>query len=311
VNEAHNPRAKGQVENANHLWEMRFESGLKFQRDRVRDFADLNALAERYQLWFNANKTHSRHGKTRFAKWLEITADQLIVTAPEAQLLKLATGKVETPKVAGDLTVRFSGQKWSVRHVPDVAIGRAVKVCLSPLTDGGAVALVEDAEGKTVRYPLEAVGNDEHGFPVNAAVIGVEFKSPADTLAVTHARELARIASGATTLREDEAARRKKGFVPFGGELHPYTTAEDAAPVTYLPRRGTALPMPDIETAARQLNVVEAAAAMKKALGEAWHVEMFDWLARRFPDGLTEETLRRQIEAMNAKNTGERHAKEA
>lgn len=299
VNKAHNPRAKGQVENGNHLWEMRFESGLKFQRDRVPDFAALNDMAATYQLWFNANKRHGRHGKTRFAKWLEITPDQLIVTAPEAQLLKLATGKPETPKVAGDLTVRFAGQKWSVRDVPDVVIGRAVTVCWAPLTEGGAVALVdqrtEDGRQKTVQYPLEAVLKGEHGFPVNAATIGVEFKSPPDTVAVENAKELSRVASGTSTLAEDEAARKQKGFVPFGGAMNPFKTAESAAPVTYLPRIGKAMEPFAIETAARKLNVVEAAAAMKAAMGDAWHVEMFDWLARRYPEGLTEDVLERLI----------------
>jgi len=86
------PRAKGQVEQGQDLVETRFESGLRFQRHRVRNFNDLNRLAEVFQDHYNATATHSRHGRTRYDAWLTITPEQLrLVAESEAQLRRLAT----------------------------------------------------------------------------------------------------------------------------------------------------------------------------------------------------------------------------
>ena len=308
VNRPHNPRAKGQVEQANNLWEMKFEGWLDHVRDRVNDFNDLNALAETFQLWFNANAIHSRTQKTRFAAWMEITPEQLKTTAPESQLLKLATGRPETPKIAGDLTVRFADRKWDVRHVPGIVIGRKLKVCLSPFTEGGAMALLEqtaeDGGQKTVQYPLEAVETGAFGFPTTAAKVGQEYKSPPETLAVANARELDRLITGEATQDAAEAAMRKKGFVPFGGKINPYIAAETDPGITFLPRAGTPMEPSNIETADRVIEAVDACFTLRERLGDAWQPEMFEWYSRRFAGGITESALERLIENLKQESGG-------
>lgn len=297
VNEPHNPRAKGQVEQAQNLWETVFESGLRFIADRVRDFGDLNALADKFQLHFNATEKHTRHGKTRFDKWLEIKPDQLRVTAPAEQLLRLATGKIVTPEVSGDLTVRFDGRVWNVRAVPGVTIGGTVRVCLSPFVEGGAVAVCRGEDGRVMHLPLAAVEAGEHGFAANAATIGLEYKSPPDTAASANAKSLAMLASGTTTLRDDAAARRKKPFVPFDGAFNPFVEAETAPSRHYLPRMGTALEtavaIPD--AAPRMLKAPRAAMLAREALGTRWTAEMYEFITRRYAEGVSEEALAQQI----------------
>ena len=293
VNKPGNPRAKGQVEQGNDLWETRFESGLRYVRHKVRDFASLNALADKVQLHMNATAIHSRTGKTRFNKWLEITPAQLRTTAPEAALLALATEAPETPKVSGDLTVRFKSRAWSVRDVPGVTIKSQVEVSWYPFLPDVAMAVVKNAEGRETYVPLTEITKDRHGFPSTAATIGEEFKSPPETISVTHSKEVARHAAGTTTLAETEKARKAKDYQPFNGKVNPFLTAENAPAVTYLPRAGTPLDVAAPDVASRMLTATRAAMVLRERMGDAWRPEFFEFLQKRHAEGISEEALER------------------
>ena len=296
VNKPGNPRAKGQVEQGNNLWETRFESGLRFVRDKVTDFASLNALADAYQLYMNAHEIHTRTQMPRFAKWLEITPEQLRTTAPEEALLELATEASATPTVSGQLTVRYKGREWSVRNVPGVAVKGKVEVLWHPFVADTAMAVTRDADGREVHLPLEEVTFDANGFPTTAATIGVDFKSPPDTVAVTNAKEVARIAAGTQTLAETEKVRKGKDYAPFDGQVNPYLEAETTPAVTYLPRTGTPLEAVQPETASRMLTATRAAMVLRERMGEAWRPEFFEFLQRRHADGICEDALERLAE---------------
>lgn len=192
------------------------------------DFDSLNALAEKFQLHMNAMAIHTRTKKARFAKWLEITLDQLRTTAPEKTLLALATEASATPKVSGELTVQFKSRTWSVRHVPGVFVGMRLEVNWYPLGADMAMAMVAD-EGREIRIPLEEVLKNEDGFPVNAATIGLEFKAPPETISVTHAKEVARRAAGTQTLSDTDKVRKDKQYTPFDGAVNSFIEVEPAA----------------------------------------------------------------------------------
>jgi hypothetical protein len=303
VNEAHNPRAKGQVEQANNLWERRFEAWLSCIRDDVRDFDDLNRYTTRFQNWMNAEQPHTRHGKTRLSKWLEITAEQLVTTASEKTLLELATGRPERPQVRGNLTVRFAGRVWPVKHVPDVVIGEKLEVAASPFVEGGAVALLRDADGKLTRYPLTAEEFDEHGFPLSAAIIGEEYKSPQNTVIEENQKAIEQYVTGEKTAKDAEAARRGKGFVPFSdAPINPFIRAERYEEamknVHPLPLPGTPMASPEVTTVLPRLTAVAAAMRMKAAMGEAWNPGTYDWLVKKYPEGIEQDVLDRMIESM-------------
>jgi transposase InsO family protein len=300
VNTPHNPRGKGQVEQGQNLVELEFESGLRHVRHRVRDFHELNALAERYQMWFNTTKEHSRHGETRFASWMRITPEQLIETAPYARLLTLITGKTETPLVQGDLSVRFDGRRWNVREVPDVVIDQPLTVSVSPFSATGVVAVRTDATGKEIHFPLdEIVPVGDFGFPSNAAVIGEGYKAMPDTLIEKNKKEMLLVATGAKDLKEAKKLAARKGFDPFGGRLNPYRAAEEHQYAIPLPRAAT--PMPEAlvealpEIAPRVFPVIRAAKQMRAALGEAWNEETYEWLRQQYPEGVPEDELARLI----------------
>lgn len=298
VNKPGNPRAKGQVEQANNLWENKFEWKLKFQKHRVRNFDDLNALAALYQLHFNATAIHSRTGKTRFAAWLEITAEQLRITADEATLLQLATHEPTQCTIRGDLTVRFMNRVFRVHQL--VAHGIVIKgklpVHWHPFIADTAMAVLTGADGLETHVPLPEVLKDSGGFPDHAAEIGAEFKSNPDTVVDVNRKALEQLASGTDTQKSALAARRARDFEPFGGAMNPFQAAESAPVVPFIPRIGTPL-----ETAAapvmasRIVSATRAALVLKQRLGAAWRPEFFEFLQRRFAGGIAEDQLDRLV----------------
>ncbi|MDR2924357.1 MAG: recombination-associated protein RdgC [Azoarcus sp.] len=257
-----NPRAKGLVEQANNLWEIKFEGWLNFAADRITDFAALNALADTWQVWFNRTHKHTRHGMTQLDAWKRIAREQLIETASAGDLRKLALSCPLTPKVQGDLTVRFEGGDWYAGKVPGIQIGQPLPVCCAPLAGGGAVAIIQDKDGGEALHPLEEVTKDAWGFPDRAAVAGVEFIGMPDTDAVKTAKRLDLLDTGAATQAEAEKIRAASPQrEALADRLNPYLPAERMAAscVHDLPIAGTPMPLPISAVAPRTLTATRAA----------------------------------------------------
>jgi hypothetical protein len=298
VNRKHNPRAKGQVEQANNLWEIKFEGWLNFVADRITDFAALNELADTWQIWFNRTQKHTRHNMTRLDAWKQITPEQLIETASADDLRKLALSRTLTPKVQGDLTVRFEGGDWYAGKVPGIQIGQPLAVCRAPLAGGGVVAIIRGKDGGEVLLPLEEVTKDAWGFPDRAAVACVEYISPPDTDAVKTSKRLDLLDTSAATQTEAEKIRAANPHrEALADRLNPYIAAEKmaASGVLDLPISGTPMPTPIPSIAPRTITATRAAMRAREALGERWQPEMFDWLTRRYQDGIDEAALERLI----------------
>jgi transposase InsO family protein len=236
VNQAGNPRAKGQVENAHNLVECDFESGFKYTD--VPSLEWINAQAQDWMRYYNSTRIHSRHGLTRYAKWMEITQEQLRLVNPDiARALLLENYK--TPKVV-DLQVRFAGKYWSVKDIANVVNGETLRVTYNPFNAASAYVISTDVDGHEQLIEIPEVAKGEHGFEAEAALIGREYKSQPDTLADTNRKLVERLATG--TASDEEAARaRKAKVVPFGGLLQPYAHHADVPDVTMMPRRGTEL----------------------------------------------------------------------
>ncbi|MDR1063626.1 MAG: hypothetical protein LBL48_06805 [Azoarcus sp.] len=298
VNKVRNPRAKGQVEQGNNLFELKFEGWLACARDRVTDFAALNALAETWQLWFNRTKKHTRHGMTRFEAWKKITREQLVITAPTAELKKFATGRPLTPQVQGNLTVQFEGGRYAVKNVPGIAIGKPLSVCRLPLLGGGVVAVVEGPEGE-VLYPLTEIMTDEWGFPADAPLVGEQYRAMPDTDAIGTAKRLDRLDTGAPTQAEAEKIlARDPHRDPFAGTFDPYAAAGRLAASNFadLPQPGTVMAGVGPNIAPVKITATRAAMRARDALGERWRPEMYEFLSRRYPNGIAGDVLARLIE---------------
>jgi hypothetical protein len=174
----------------------------------------------------------------------------------------------------------------------------------SPFVADGMVAEIVGEDGRKQHIPLEKVTpTGTFGFAANAAVIGEEFKALPDTEAVKNARELKRLSAGAETDAEAETARRKKGFVPYAGTVNPYKDAETAPVIAFLPRRGTPMAPPAVETAERVLTVTRAILTLRDRLGDAWDMSIGEFLQKRYPDGVPESVVDRyQITGIRNQN---------
>jgi hypothetical protein len=135
-----NPRAKGQVENANNLVEMQFECRLRFEP--VSSIEELNSAAERWYAAYNANlinglDTRLKRGgirESRSTLWQRIRPEQLRELPDEETCRQVFANGIQTRKMAGNLTVSIvhprAGRsfKHSVRDLPGVLVGMELKL---------------------------------------------------------------------------------------------------------------------------------------------------------------------------------------
>nr|WP_315539463.1 integrase [uncultured Comamonas sp.] len=285
-----NARATGQVEKARDIIERSFEAGLRLAP--VSGLDELNAQARRWALWFNSNKVHSRHGRTRYDQWMTITAEQLRL-APSVELCReLLTHEPESRKVSDTLTVSFKGREFDVRAVPGVMVGEKLQLAINPWMPDAAMVVDVDTDGNELLHSVPVVIRDDAGFRTDANVIGEDWARPADTTLDLNRKEVELLAYDAST-QEELDAKRKAKEVPFGGRIDPYKPMDQAPERTFLPKRGTDL-APAVTTAGsapvRQLSPFEAAAELRR-MGLEMTRERASQLRSWYPDGVPEDEM--------------------
>lgn len=310
--EAHKPknaRATGGVEGAhNYAVEMPFEHGLRDIRSKIRDFEDLNRVAERWQLHWNAKDAHGRHGMTRFEAWMHIKQEQLRTTAPMDTLLTLATEQPKKCQVQGNLTAQFKSRIWDVSNVPGVMVKGDVYLHWHPFIPDTAMAVVEDADGIERHIELaERTGAvdpaaGQWGFLKGAPILGEEYKAPADTQIDKNRKRVRLVASEQDTQQADEAARKKKDFTAFGGRINPYKEAEEAELPTYIKKRGTEINAAPPTVEPIPLTHIQAAKLLKAKLGDTWTGEYLAKITSRYPGGVPEADIELLLEEFQGKS---------
>lgn len=302
VNKPKNPRAKGQVEQGQNLVERVFEGRLKFVRDKVTSIEALNAMAEPFQIHFNATAVHTRHKETRFASWCRITQQQLRIAPSEAVLLALATEEPESRRVSGELTVSFRGRTWNVRDVPGAEAGARLMVHWHPFVAGGAMAVIEDTDGRELHVELAEVTRDEFGYPSTAVPYG-EFHGLADDRIERNRKIVARVASGEAGIEAAEKKRADKNYVPFGGRVNSFKSVEEAELPAWMPKRGTQLMEADtVRVELTPLNHVESASRLR-ALVADWGAEHYRRLVAGWPDGVMEADIEQVAAVLRDQDT--------
>ena len=287
---AGNARATGQVEKSRDLIERSFEAGLRLAP--VSNLEELNRQARRWAKWFNANKIHSRHGRTRYEQWMSITTEQLRL-APSVELCReLLTHEPEARKVSDTLSVSFKGREFDVRNVPNVMVGEKLKLAINPWVADAAMVVDTDAEGNELLISVPVVVRDDAGFREDGNVIGEDWARPADTQLDTNRKEVSMAAYDASTLEELEAKRKAKAL-PFSGRIDPYKVIEQAPDRTFIPKRGTEL-VTNVTTSntatARVLNAFETAKALQ-GMGMSMDREKSSQLRAWYPEGVPEDEL--------------------
>ena len=289
INKPGNPRAKGQVEQAHNIIERQFEAGLKLRRANSLD--DLNAMAWQWMRAFNATSIHTRTGKSRFAVWCSIAADQYRIAPPVETCRELARSDPEKRDVSIKLTVSFRGKTFDVSPVPDVMVGEKLLIARNPWRADAAQVVLIDADGREVFQVIEEVLQDDYGFPVGSPKIGESYARHADTRAQTAAKDIEKLAMDAGSA-EEVATKRKDKTLPFGGRIDPYKHIDNATQPSYLPRAGTAMNIPNpAQVVIKPLTQMQAAVHMRTMLGRAVTVEENQRIAQLYPDGVPEEAL--------------------
>lgn len=204
-----NPRAKGQVENANNIVECQFENLLHLEE--VGSMEELNDAAERWCAAFNANQLEHRDTRitragrkigSRTMIWNWIKEEQLRELPDEEICRQIFTTGIQPRTVGGDLAISFvhpknkAATRYSLSALPDIMVGMTVNV--QPiLVSEEALALVsyQDRTGEIVSFEVKPIEYDRVGFDIAAPVFGQEYKSQPDTLIEKNTKALAEIAA--------------------------------------------------------------------------------------------------------------------
>jgi transposase InsO family protein len=289
INTPGRPRAKGQVEQAQHLVETQFESRLRFSPPPA-TLEDLNALAATWRTWFNATRTHSRHGHTRWGLWQTIRPEQLRI-APAPELLRDAAVTAPTERVVQPkLQVAWRGEAFDVSGVEGLKVGDKVRVVTNPWRPDTIQVLTVGEDGRPLRIVCPKVARDGYGFALEAPVIGEAYARHPDTPAQIEAKRIERLVTGEPTL-EGAARARKEDIVPFGGAIDPFKEAREARLPSFMPRRGTAMQLPDrLHIERRPLTHIEMATALRPQFAD-WGVELYQRMVALYPEGVMEEAL--------------------
>ncbi|MFZ5513905.1 MAG: integrase [Pseudomonadota bacterium] len=293
INTPGRPRAKGQVEQAQNLVETQFESRLKFAPPPA-TLEELNALAATWRTWFNATRKHGRHGHTRWGLWQTIRQEHLRI-APAPEVLRDAATTAPTERtVQPKLRVSWRGEEFDVSCVDGLRVGDKVRVVTNPWRPDTIQLVTVGEDGQPLRIVCPMVEKDAYGFTTEAPVIGESYARHADTPAQTEAKRIERLVTGAATLEAADAAR-KENAVPFGGAIDPFKEAREASLPNFMPRRGTAMQLPDrLHVEQKPLTHIEMAAALRpqfSAAGMEWGVAQYQRMAALYPDGVMEEQL--------------------
>lgn len=288
INKVGNARSKGQVENANNLVERFFESKLSLRR--VDSIEDLQRWAGYWMVYFNSERKHSRTVMPRFSAWQKITADQLVLPPPADYCRELVLSRPQERQVKDNLTISFEGAPFDVSEVPYVMTKEKLLIAKNPWKQGSARVQRFDKNGQEYWIEVPKVEINEWGFRTDAAVIGEEYNTHADTPAQTNAKRLDMLAMEASTL-EEAASKRKAKDLPFGGRINPFAHQDKVMAerkVAYMPKPGQQMDYNRMEVAEQVLSKVELAKLLKpriEAAGGDW-MQAVQTLQRLYPDGV-------------------------
>lgn len=291
VNQPGQPWAKGQVEKANDIVERDFEHRLAFMQNPPTCIDELNPCAWRWMRWYNSTKVHSRHGHTRFAAWMRITAEQLRIAPPANVMRELCYTAEQTRKVTPLFTISHGGNTYSVNDIPGVEVGEQLRITRNPWRDDTSIQVLREVEGKTFIHVLEPQKLNEFGFADTAAKFGQEYKAQPDSQVDKNRKAVERLAMDASTDTEAQAKRKSKA-TPLGGIIDPMKNVDNTTLPQYLNKRGN---VADINSPVLELpNLTPVALAKKIAaqIGTEWKgAEHFAWLKQRYPEGAPESEI--------------------
>ena len=290
-----NPRAKGQVEQAQNLVETQFEGRLRMYT--ITSLEQLNAAADAWRIAFNGNAQHSRHGMTRNAMWLNITEEQLRVPASRDALRDLVGTTPETVKVPQNLVLKrslkgYGPQSYELRYLPGIMPKMEISVQVNPYRAPCVDVTLTAADGAQSVFTLEPLERDRAGFRVDAPVVGEEMRAMPDTAVDVAVKAVQKEAYAAPTLKEAQKARDKNQRAY--ADLDPMADVKAARVHTYIPKRGRDLGLDSSMRELQPVSLVDAAITLRGELprhGLQWSPECMAYLKERFHDSVPGEAM--------------------
>ena len=301
-------RVTGSVEKAHDLVRMHFETRLRFVDPREVSLAWLNTLGHRWAASYCATRTHTRHGKTRYGKWMEITAEQLRTAVSLEALRDAAVREPETRRVSNNRTITFGKRDvvYDLRLVPGVVPGLRVTAQVNVFRAPAIDVLHIDADtGEQTWHVVEPAQLDAHGYRADGPMWGEEMRTAAhtDIDAARNAltKQAYKTGDGLPTLVE-AAQARKVHAQAYAGVVDAMADINATQVPTYLPRAATPLGLPVRQVQARRLNHVEALSLLRDRLGAAYTPQVRTDVIAQWPDGVPEDEVDK-IAAQHAQNT--------
>jgi hypothetical protein len=300
-----NPRAKGQVEEANNLVETHFECMLKLEE--VRSIEELNDAAERWCAAWNANELSNfdsrlrRGGKLigeRSWIWNKITDEQLRELPDPGALRVIFTTGVQIRKAAGDLSISIvhphtrQAMRYSLADFPGIMVGQEVNVQPILVDSEPVVQVSYEHLKETVCMEVKPIIYEGSGFDITGAVIGEEYKRLPDTDRERSAKRLTAIAG--------------EGTVPFaavtGGEgfkTHSLIHPEENPFIRRRTGEQIEAAVPDGICAGEIL--ISHFEALRRITARTGYTPdgLLDWLKREYPEGVpvsAVEAIARELE---------------
>lgn len=303
-----NARAKGGVEGANNIIETQFECRLRFEP--VNDVAELNARAEAWAEAYNANLIPGQDTRlrrdglptpvARYDLWQLIKSEQLRLLPSVEVCRAFMTSKDVERLVKNDMTIDYKHKsaehslQYDLTGLDGVTIGHRVVVRGLVYGDCAIQIEVPRYDGEALFYRVEPVrGYDEFGQRLDAALVGVEFKSRPDTATETKAKKMDELAYP----EADAKKSRAKNVAPFGGKLDAHSYLTKIETPAYMPREGQTIDVPDhVNSTMAKLTMTEAMLKISAALRRNLQPEEAGFLRGRYSEGVPEDQLQQLID---------------
>ena len=284
-------RVTGSVEKVHDLVRMHFESRFRFQNPSEVSLERLNAEIEVWTAAFCATRMHGRHGRTRYAAWMEISRypGALRIAALEA-LREAVTREPETRRVDNDRTVQYGARTYDLALVPGVVAGLKVTLQVNvfrhPAID---VQFICSDTGAETWHVVEPAKTDEWGYREGAPVWGEGHPQVAANSSVDNNRSaLLKDAYSLPTIKEAEAARKQHAQA-YAGVVDAMADVRATPVPTWLPRKGDVVELPQRRVQAKAITVVEMCKRLRDRLGAAYGPQVFTDLSARFDGGVPED----------------------
>lgn len=283
-----NSQAKGQVENGNNIVETQFEGRLRFMT--ISSIEQLNESAEKWRMYWNETKIHTRTKRSRNAVWQTIKPEQLRIAPPLELCRELVSTMPETKTVTGNLTIShavkgYGSHDYDVRHVHGIYPKAKITIVVNPYRAPAIDVIAKDEHGNDVIYTCDPMQTDWVGFREDAAIIGEEIKAMPQSKIDENRKRIIKKAYNADTLEQaDQAIAKKKPA--YDGQLNPMADVQSVDIPTYINRAGEQMQTEISRRQVAPVNLIQAAKQIRGLVGDLWNADIhMTALKQTFTDG--------------------------